>query len=142
MPLSSCKHDFSKTERGKWMKSCMSSLQPNFIALSNFGLNPSTGNLSVCLFIGVHVNIIVAACSDHGYNDQSVAAIKITWNRSPVSKHIENPPVIVINISLVENGFDEMTPQITRTKTMKRNTISPRNSASPSCFKKNSPVPC
>ncbi|GBN33326.1 hypothetical protein AVEN_79969-1, partial [Araneus ventricosus] len=53
----------------------------------------------------------VAACSDHGCKDQSVILIKIAWNGSPVSKYIENPPVLVINISLVVIGFDEMTPQ-------------------------------
>ncbi|GBM28077.1 hypothetical protein AVEN_66563-1 [Araneus ventricosus] len=48
----------------------------------------------------------VAACRDQGCNDQSVAVIKIARNVSPVSKHIENPPVLVINNSPVVIGFD------------------------------------
>ncbi|GBL91417.1 hypothetical protein AVEN_136920-1 [Araneus ventricosus] len=61
----------------------------------------------------------LAACSDHGYKDQSVVLIKIAWNRSPVSKYLEKPPVLVINNSLVVIGFDEMTPQNMRAMTMK-----------------------
>ncbi|GBM89026.1 hypothetical protein AVEN_166358-1 [Araneus ventricosus] len=57
---------------------------------------------------------VVTACSDLGYNDQSVVLNKMAWNGSPTSKHIENLPVVV-------NGFDEMTPQHMRTIKMKRN---------------------
>ncbi|GBL91959.1 hypothetical protein AVEN_102535-1 [Araneus ventricosus] len=56
--------------------------------------------LSLCL-------AVVAACSDHGCNDQSVSLVKISWSGSPVTEHIENPPVLVINDSLVVISFDD-----------------------------------
>ncbi|GBN12700.1 hypothetical protein AVEN_38599-1 [Araneus ventricosus] len=44
----------------------------------------------------------------------------MVWNGSPISKHTENPLVLVINNSLVVIGFDEMTPQNKMTMTEKR----------------------
>ncbi|GBM98715.1 hypothetical protein AVEN_117121-1 [Araneus ventricosus] len=81
-----------------------------------------------------------AACSDHGCNNQSVVLIKIEWNGPPVSKRIENPPVVAINNSLAVIGFNEMTQQNMGTMMIKRAqtieiTINPRKSASPSQFK-------
>ncbi|GBM38224.1 hypothetical protein AVEN_8285-1 [Araneus ventricosus] len=44
----------------------------------------------------------------------------MAWNESSVSKHIENPPVLVINNSLIGIGFDEKKPQNMKTVTMKK----------------------
>ncbi|GBL81004.1 hypothetical protein AVEN_83093-1 [Araneus ventricosus] len=83
---------------------------------------------------------VVTACSDHGFSDQSVAMIKIAWDGSPISKQIENPSVLELNSSLVVIGFDEMTPQNTRTMTvkkdLKRNHHQPKKVSSPSYFKR------
>ncbi|GBM06525.1 hypothetical protein AVEN_150361-1 [Araneus ventricosus] len=54
-----------------------------------------------------------------------VVLIETAWNGSPVSKHIEPPPVLLINNSLLVIGFDEMTPQnmkiLMMTRGQKRN---------------------
>ncbi|GBN46335.1 hypothetical protein AVEN_117290-1, partial [Araneus ventricosus] len=62
----------------------------------------------------------VAACTDPECNDQSDVLIDIEWNVFIVSRHIENPPFLVINNSLVLISFDEMTPQNMRAMTVKR----------------------
>ncbi|GBL94318.1 hypothetical protein AVEN_16832-1 [Araneus ventricosus] len=77
-------------------------------------------------------NTVVAACSDHECNDQSVVLIKTAQNRS-VPKRIENPPILVINNLLVVISFDEIMPQNMRmmTRGQKRNHHQPKKFCKP-----------